>query len=43
MSDYTYILYLTISHINNENEILFLGASEDPFDLYIILLSKQTI
>ena len=43
MSDYTYILYLTISHINNENEILFLGASEDPFDLYYFAFKTDNI
>jgi hypothetical protein len=29
-----YILYLTISHINDNVETIFLGVSEDPFDLY---------
>jgi hypothetical protein len=44
MSDYTYILYLTISHINNEkNETLFLGASDDPFNLYFFAFKTDDI
>lgn len=43
MSDYTYILYLTISHINDDIETLFLGASDDPFDLYYFAFNTDTI
>jgi|688.fasta_scaffold80741_3 hypothetical protein len=39
----TYILYLTISHINEENETLFLGACEDPFDLYYFAFNTDNI
>jgi len=37
MSNFTYILYLTISYnpyANDDIETIFLGASEDSFDLY---------
>lgn len=46
MGDYTYILYLTISHnpyANDDIETLFLGASEDPFDLYHFAFNTDTI
>jgi len=43
MSDYTYILYLTISHINEENETLFLGESDDPFNLYFFAFKTDNI
>ena len=43
MSDYTYILYLTISHINEENETLFLGESDDPFNLYFFAFKTDDI
>jgi hypothetical protein len=39
----TYILYLTISTINDDIETLFLGASEDPFDLYYFAFNTDTI
>ena len=41
MGDYTYILYLTISHINDDIEIL--GASDDPFDLYHFAFNTDNI
>ena len=46
MSDFTYILYLTISHNpydNDDIETLFLGASDDPFDLYHFAFNTDTI
>jgi len=46
MSDYTYILYLTISHNpfdNSENETLFLGESDDPFNLYYFAFKTDDI
>ncbi len=46
MGDYTYILYLTISHnpyANDDIEILILGAGEDPFDLYYFAFNTDTI
>ena len=46
MSDYTYILYLTISHNpynNEENETLFLGESDDPFNLYFFAFKTDNI
>jgi hypothetical protein len=44
MSDFTYILYLTISYNPyNENETLFLGASDDPFNLYFFAFKTDDI
>ena len=46
MSDFTYILYLTISYNpynNDENETLFLGASDDPFNLYYFAFKTDDI
>ena len=46
MSDFTYILYLTISHnpyANDDIETVFLGASDDPFDLYHFAFNTDTI
>jgi hypothetical protein len=46
MGDYTYILYLTISHnpyANDYIDTLFLGASDDPFDLYYFAFNTDTI
>ena len=39
----TYILYLTTSHINDDIDTVFLGASEDPFDLYYFAFNTDTI
>ena len=38
-----YILYLTTSHINDDIDTVFLGASEDPFDLYYFAFNTDTI
>ena len=46
MGDYTYILYLTISnnpYANDDIDTLFLGASDDPFDLYYFAFDTDTI
>ena len=43
MSDYTYILYLTISHNNDDVETLFLGESDDPFNLYFFAFKTDNI
>ena len=46
MSDFTNILYLTISHNpydNDDIETLFLGASDDPFNLYYFAFNTDTI
>jgi hypothetical protein len=46
MGDYTYILYLTISnnpYADNYIDTLFLGASDDPFDLYHFAFNTDTI
>jgi hypothetical protein len=46
MSDYTYILYLTISHnpyYNDDIETLFLGESDDPFNLYFFAFKTENI
>ena len=46
MSDFTYILYLTISlnpYANDGIETLFLGVSDDPFDLYHFTFNTDTI
>jgi hypothetical protein len=46
MSDFTYILYLTISHnpyANDDIETLFLGESDDPFNLYYFAFKTDDI
>ena len=37
MTEYTYVVYLTIEHAPCDNEIIFLGTGKDQFDLYYFI------
>ena len=37
MTEYTYVVYLTIEHAPYDDEIIFLGTGKDQFDLYYFI------